>query len=145
MSNVFKCLLAFLVGLAFAEAAPREAAAQAGKAVSLELNNAKDANGGCRLTYIAMNGTGAILDKASYEIVVFDADAKVAQFLILEFGRLSMGKTKVVEFDFPNRGCKDIKRILVNDVADCVSGGQPSTLCIEGLQTTTRTDIEFGQ
>jgi hypothetical protein len=125
-------------GAAQAQDQPQE------KAVSLELNNARDVDGGCRLTYIAVNGTGTALDKASYEIVVFDADSRVAQFLILEFGKLPSGKTKVVEFDFPSRNCTAITRILINDVSECVAGGAPSTLCMDGLKPSTRTPIGFG-
>lgn len=117
---------------------------QADSGLSLELNNARDANGGCRITYIANNGTGKVLEKTSYQIVVFDSGGKVSQFLILEFGRLPNGKTKAVEFDFANRGCKDISRILVNDVSECVADGAESPLCLDSLKTATRTEIGFG-
>jgi hypothetical protein len=133
-----------VLAAALVAAAPVATQAQE-KTLSIELNNARDANGGCRLTYIAVNGTGTALEKTSYEIVVFDADQKVAQFLILEFGRLPSGKTKVVEFDFPNRACAAISRILVNDVSECTADGKPVELCLDSLKTTTRTEIDFGQ
>lgn len=122
------------------------AAAQTnGPQLSIELNNARDANNGCRLTYVALNGTGAVIEKTSYEIVVFDSDDRVQQFLILEFGRLPTGKTKVVEFDFANRECNDISRILVNDVSECeTEAGASANLCMDSLRTSTRTSIGFG-
>jgi hypothetical protein len=141
LPRVASPLLALLV-LAGA-AAPASAADE--KKLSIELNNAIDANGGCRLTYIATNDTGTALEKTSYEIVVFDADQKVSQFLILEFGRLPAGKTKVVQFDFANHACSSISRILVNDISECVAGGETVPICLDDLKTSTRTSIGFGQ
>lgn len=132
----------FSAGLALG-AAP-VLAQDAPKTLSLELNNARDANGGCRITYIAKNDSPQALDAVSYQIVVFDGEGKVAQFLILEFGQLAAGKTKVVEFDFANRSCAGISRILVNDVSECTANGADSKLCMEALTTSTRTDIAFG-
>ncbi len=111
---------------------------------SLELNNSRDVNGGCRLVYIARNGTDVPLDKTSYEVVVFDADKKVSQFLILEFGKLPVGKTKVVQFDLAGQPCAQISRLLINDVSECTSGGKEVGVCMDALKTDTRTDIDFG-
>ena len=135
---------AAVIGAAMAVSALPAAAQTDASTLSIELNNARDANNGCRLTYIAINGTGSVIDKSSYEIVVFDSDDRVQQFLILEFGRLPAGKTKVVEFDFANRGCAEISRILVNDVSECETNGAAASICIDNLRTSTRTDIGFG-
>ncbi len=114
------------------------------KSFTLELNNAKDNNGGCRLTYIAVNRTGIQLEKTAYEVVVFDADQTVAQFLILEFGNLPSGKTKVVQFDLANQPCAKISRLLINDVSECTANGETVDVCMDSLKTNTRTAIEFG-
>ena len=135
--------LFILAGLAAGFAAAVPASAQEGK-FSLELNNARDINGGCRLVYIAINGTGIVLEKTSYEVVVFDTDERVTQFLILEFGRLAVGKTKVMQFDLPEQPCAQISRLLINDVAECTSNGQPVTVCMDALETRTRTSVGFG-
>jgi hypothetical protein len=132
-------------GLLTVVSAVSPALAQDSKKLSIELNNASDTNGGCRLTYVAVNGTGVALDKTSYEIVVFDADQKVSQLLILEFGKLPVGKTKVVSFDLGGHGCNTISRILINSASECVSGGQAVPVCLDELQTNTRTKIAFGQ
>ncbi|MYZ50427.1 hypothetical protein E4O86_22250 [Rhizobiales bacterium L72] len=122
--------------------AAQGAAAQE-KAFSLELNTARDVNNGCRLVYVAHNGTGIALDSTSYEVAVFDSDGGFSQLLILEFGKLPVGKTKVVQFDLPNQPCGKISRLLVNDVADCKSGGQPVDVCMGALKTSTRTKVGF--
>lgn len=110
---------------------------------SLELNNARDVASGCRLTYVAVNGTGTLLEQASYEVVIFDGEGTVAQFLVLEFGRLTKGKTKVVQFDLASTPCKDISKLLINDAKECLSADGPTGICLESLETKSRTKIAF--
>ncbi len=111
---------------------------------SLELNSAKDNENGCRLTYVAKNNTGVVLEKTSYEVVVFDKDGGVAQFLILEFGNLPINKTKVVQFELNDQKCDNISRLLINDVSDCIAGGKTVPICLDALKTKSRTKIDFG-
>ena len=115
------------------------------KPLAIELNKTSDAGPGCRLTFVATNGTGVALDKASYEIAVFDARKQVAKLLIFEFGRLPSGKTRVVEFEFADLGCKDISRVLVNTSPECVSGGQDTQICLDNLRTGSLSEIQFDQ
>ncbi len=111
---------------------------------TLELNSAKDNANGCRLTYVAINKTGIILEKTAYEVVVFDKDGGVSQFLILEFGKLPIGKTKVVQFDLKDNKCTNISRLLINDVSECEAGGKNVSICLDALRTKSRTNIGFG-
>ncbi len=113
-------------------------------AFSLELNSARDNENGCRLTYVAKNKTGTKLDKTSYEVVVFDKDGGVSQFLILEFGKLPINKTKVVQFELNGQKCANISRLLINDVSDCEAGGKAVQICLDALKTKSRTSIDFG-
>lgn len=134
------CSALFAAPVAIAQ----EAAPAAPTGLTLELNNARDVNGVCRLTYIAYNGTTTALDETSYEVVVFDSDSRVSQFLILEFGSLPVEKTKVVQFDIGDSECSGITRLLVNNVSKCTSGGQTLPICLDTLTTTSRTPIAFG-
>lgn len=111
---------------------------------NLELNAARDVNGGCRLTYVATNNTGVDLEKTSYEVAVFDKDGVVSRLLILEFGKLPKSKTKVVQFDLAEKPCAEISRLLVNNVAECTSTEGPYDRCMEALSTSSRAEIEFG-
>ncbi|WP_274627908.1 hypothetical protein [Arvimicrobium flavum] len=113
-------------------------------AFTIELNDAQDVNGGCRLVYVAMNSTGKPLQKASYDVFTFDAAGKVSQSLVFQFGAFPVNKTKVVQFDLANRECSKISRLLINDMTECMVEGQNSTLCMDALKTTTRTSIAFG-
>ncbi|BCH25453.1 hypothetical protein MesoLjLc_53840 [Mesorhizobium sp. L-8-10] len=114
------------------------------KALSIELNDAVDVDGGCRLAYVAMNGTGVLLDKTSFDVFTFDKQGKVGQSLVFQFGRLPAGKTKVVQFDLAGQSCATISRLLINDITECVAEGKNSTICIDALKTTARTSISFG-
>lgn len=110
----------------------------------LELNNARAVENGCRLTYVATNNTGAELDKTSYEVAVFDKEGGVSRLLILEFGKLQNGKTKVVQFDLADQACDNISRLLVNSVAECTAADGSTPDCMAGLVTSSRTEIDFG-
>ncbi len=124
--------------------AAQAAVAQTGS-IELELNTAVDVAEGCRLTYVATNGTPVALDKASYEIAAFDDKGEVAAILILEFGALPPGKTRVVQFDLPKMECATISRLLVNDQRDCAAAGQPQDICMKSLAASSRLpNIRFG-
>lgn len=114
------------------------------KAITIELNDAANAENACRLVFVAVNRTGVLLEKTSYDVITFDTSGKVGKSLTFQFGRLPIGKTKVVQFDLPGQTCDSISRLLVNDVSECSVDGKASDLCIDALTTTTRAKIEFG-
>jgi hypothetical protein len=114
------------------------------KSITIELNDATNAENACRLVFVAVNRTGVLLEKTSYDVVTFDAAGKVGKSLTFQFGRLPLGKTKVVQFDLPGQACDSISRLLVNDVSECTVEGKASDICVDALTTTTRTKIEFG-
>lgn len=110
----------------------------------LELNNTEAVEGGCRLTFVARNGTGTALEQTSYDVAVFDDTGAVSDRLILEFGRLAPDKTRVVQF-LLSRGCGQVSRLLLNGSEECVtSDGAESRICMDALQGSSRTEIEFG-
>jgi len=114
------------------------------KAISIELNDASNADTACRLVFVAINNSGVLLEKTSYDFVTFDTAGKVGRSITFHFGRLPVGKTKVVQFDLPGQACESISRLLVNDIAECTVDGKASDICIDALTTSTRSKIEFG-
>jgi len=135
------CLIAAPISPAFAQEAANE------PAFSLELNSASDTTAGsCRLTYVASNQSDIALDRTAYEVAVFDGDGTVTRLLVLEFGQLIEGKTKILQFDLADTPCASISRILINDVAACVqtSDGETIDFCMSGLSASSRTPIQFG-
>lgn len=126
---------------------PVASSAQDATSFSLELNAAADTTAGsCRLTYVASNQSDVALDRTAYEVAVFDAEGTVTRLLVLEFGALIEGKTKILQFDLSETACADISRIVVNDVAACTAtaDGAESAVCLSGLAASSRTAIQFG-
>lgn len=112
----------------------------------LELNNAATLEGNvCQLTYVATNGSAEDLSQASYQVGFFDAEGIVRRILVLDFGALPPGKTRIVPFNLPDQACEDISRIVVNDVAECtLADGGGSDVCGRILVASSRTVIQFG-
>lgn len=106
--------------------------------IELELNTAADVDGGCRLTYVATNATAVALEKTGYEVAVFDTDGIVKQLLVLDFGFLPSGKTRVVQFDLPKQECAKISRISVNSPTECQSASGPQTVCRDNQLLSSR-------
>ena len=129
--------------------APLGAAAQTADdsgAFSIELNTAAETeNGGCRLTYVAANQSDLAFDRTAFQVGFFDADGIVTRLLLLEFGALTAGRTKILQFDLAGTACADISRIIVNDVAACTlsDGSGESDFCRNDIAATSRTAIQF--
>lgn len=143
MSRVLKIFAA--ASVVFSALVPSVSLAQDGQ-LSLQLNTSAqiDANT-CRLTYVAFNGTQTPLAQMEYEFGTFDADGGVVGLLLLKFGELPPGKTRILQFGLPNTQCSNVSRIVVNKMAACVDAttGQSTDLCITALNASTRIPIVF--
>ncbi|MCE8459092.1 hypothetical protein [Rhodovulum sulfidophilum] len=131
-----------LVGPALAQGVPDTASG-----MLVELNAAAETPAGaCRLTYVATNRSETGLSEIAYEVAVFDAEGIVSQLLVLDFGAMPPGKTRVVQFDMPDQPCEAISRIVVNAAPGCVRAedGAQSPVCLDGLETRARGAIQFG-
>jgi hypothetical protein len=126
-----------LAALAAALILPAAARAQSG-GIELELNTAADVDGGCRLTYVATNASATGLERTSYEVAVYDGQGIVTRLLVLEFGFLPSGKTRVVQFDLPEQGCAAISRISVNGPVECASAAGEELVCRDNSVLSSR-------
>lgn len=124
------------------QAAAQEAAAS--PSLELELNALEATDSGCRFTFVVSNAMGSDLDKAAYEVALFNSDGMVERLTVLDFRSLPDGKTKVRQFDLSETDCDDIGRVLVNDATACDGEGVEPAACMDRLEATTRTDVEFG-
>ncbi|WP_421701040.1 hypothetical protein [Aliiroseovarius sp.] len=143
----FESSIAARIGAAcLALALPFAATAQDAGSFDLQLNAAAGTTAGsCRLTYVAANQSELAFDRTAFEVGVFDADGAVTRLLVLEFGALIAGKTKILQFDLGETPCESISRIVVNDVAACTQpDGTESGFCMSGLVASSRTAIQFG-
>lgn len=134
-----------LLGLGASMAAAQEGDDQS--VFQLELNAAAETTtGNCRLTYVASNGSDIALSRTAYEVAIFDTSGVVTRLLVLEFGELIEGKTKILQFDLADTPCGSVSRIVVNDVAACTRSdtGEEADICLSGLAASSRTAIQFG-
>ena len=113
----------------------------------LELNAAAETeDGNCRLTYVAANRSQLDLDRTAFQVGIFDTDGAVTRLLVLEFGALIAGKTKILQFDLTGQSCASISRIVVNETAACTlaDSAETSDFCSSSLVASSRTAIQFG-
>lgn len=137
-SFVFLSLLVGLTAPAFAQ----EAAAPK---LLLELNAAQASEKGCRVTFLATNELGGQLDKASVEMALFNGTGAIERIVTLDFKGLTVGKTKVLQFELANLDCANLGRVLINDITACEGEGLAADACLVGLVPSARPEnIVFG-
>ena len=110
--------------------------------ISVELNNLKPSQNGCQITFVIKNDLGKKLEKAAYEVVLFDGKGLVDRMTIFDFQTLAVGKTKVRQFNLKGTDCEKISRILINGSKECK--GVDADICMTNLITKNKTTIKFG-
>jgi len=131
-----------LVAIGLPSAASAQAAAAAG--LTLELNALQPSETGCRVTFLATNGLDKALDRAAFEVALFNASGGIERLVTLDFKALPEGKTKVLQFDLAKIPCDGLSRVLINDVSACTGAGVEPGACLTALATTNKTAITFG-
>lgn len=134
-------------GLVVAQGASAQDAGAASSDVLLELNGLADADaGGCALTFLTTNRLPQGLQRAIWQVAIFNTEGVVTALPALDFGALVAGKTRVKTFVIPGASCTTLGRIVVNDVVDCTAedGSDLRNLCLSNLATQNRSNIEFG-
>jgi uncharacterized protein (DUF2141 family) len=143
--NAANSLRLALVGTALALATQNSAAQDAAKPdLALELNAAQPSQKGCRLTFVVANNLGKDLNKAAFEIALFNELGVVDTLTVLDFNELPSGKTKVSRFDLPGYDCAKVSRVLVNRATECAGDGIEPTACMRQLAPSTKAKITFG-
>lgn len=110
----------------------------------LELNGTQTSEKGCRLTFVVTNGLGVELDKAAFEIALFNEAGVVDRLTVLDFNELPAGRTKVVRFDLAGTDCARVSRVLVDHATECVGAGIDPKACLLHLKPETKSGIVFG-
>ncbi len=109
----------------------------------LELNSMQDVPGACRLSFLAQNGTGAEIDKAVFETVVFDRSGAVMSLSLFDFRDLPTDRPRVRQFDLPDRTCDSIGKALINGANTCIVDGVESGVCDKALTLESRISVEL--
>jgi hypothetical protein len=125
-------------------AAQHPALAQPKPSISIELNDKRQVEKGCRLAFVFTNGLPVTITDLSLEFVLFDKQRKLMRLVAIAAGRLPSGKTRLKQFDMEGASCESIGRILLNDVKRCSGEGLTGLSCLERTQVTSRVEIPFG-
>jgi len=129
-------LSAMMSAAAVSGAAAQEAAAA--KGLTVELNALAASQKGCLFTFVAENGLGQSLAKASFEFVIFNDKGTVERLALLDFRDLPAGKSKVRQFDVPGIKCEAVKNLLINDAPVCEGEGLDKSSCMSGIVTRSK-------
>ncbi|SMP31073.1 hypothetical protein [Shimia sagamensis] len=111
--------------------------------LSLELNAVQDVAGACRFTFVAQNNTGANIDNAVFETVIFDTSGAVVRLALFDFRELPEGRPRVRQFDVPGMTCETIAQTLINGTNTCVVDGANSNTCSDGLTLSSRITMKL--
>lgn len=110
--------------------------------LALELNALGDEGEACRMTFLATNATGADIEAAVFETVVFDADGAVERLTLFDFRDLPRGRPRVRQFDLGGLACADVGRVLINGAQSCTGEGAQAA-CTDALTLSSRVDVEL--
>lgn len=113
--------------------------------IKLQLNRAETEGNDCRMTFVVDNGTGGDLSAAAYEVAVYATNGPVINLVVMDFGPLVAGRTRVVQFDVPDVDCSAIGQLSVNDPpVNCgVANGGAADACTRNRTQESLTDIAF--
>ena len=131
------------VSLGAAPAAAQTAAPE--PHISLDLNALQPSNGGCRLTFVVANNLATPIDRAAFEMALFNKGGVVDRLTVLDFKGLPAGKTKVSRFDLSGVDCANISRVLIDDATECAGAGTAPDACLTSLRTESKSGIQFGR
>ncbi|MEM1075592.1 MAG: hypothetical protein AAF665_02420 [Pseudomonadota bacterium] len=133
--------ISFCTALVFAANAAMAQSAEDDATLSIELNAARDDNGGCLLSFLVSNGLADTIEKAVYEVVFFDTSGQVERLTLFDFGTLPADRPRVRQFILPETSCSGLGQVLFNGANTCETPSGPG-VCESGLTLTSRTGIE---
>ncbi|TQV66678.1 hypothetical protein [Aliiroseovarius halocynthiae] len=111
-----------------------------GGELSIELNSTETMSSGCRLTFMAVNTTGADLGQVVLETVLFGKDGAVITLSLFDFQDLPIAKPRVRQFDMAGQSCDGVGQILINGIDTCE--GSSAEACQSALKLTSRIEVE---
>ncbi|RUT34578.1 hypothetical protein EMQ25_01030 [Arsenicitalea aurantiaca] len=111
--------------------------------LTLDLNGLEPIEAGCRATFVGHNGLAEDIARTGFEMVLFSPEGLVTRMVVLDFGALDAGRTKVMQFTLAGTECAGIGRVLINDVERC-EGPADAGACLGGLVAESRSGIAFG-
>ncbi len=123
-------------------------AQQAGKPasagmVTVEINKLESVDGACRVYLLLRNATETSFDKLQIELVSFEPSGEIGQRIAVDLAPLQAGRTVVRLFDLPKVDCRQIAKVLLNDVIACSPAPAGGASCLDDLQPSSRAGPEL--
>ena len=129
-----------LLGLQ-AQLAP--AANAGGESLHIELNRLEQRDDGCRVHLVLENTSPRAYSSYRLDLVIFAADGVIARRVALEAAPLRADKTMVKEFELAGLACRDVGRVLLNDVPACAAGAGDIDDCVGSTRVSSRAPASF--
>lgn len=130
--------------LAFFAVCHSATAQESKKELTLELNNAVQVEGACRVSFLFHNTLAGTISDISMEVAILDKEQMTKDFLLISTGRLTQGKRRILQYDLAETPCSDIGTILINDVSDCQMTDMTAAQCLDAIHPSSRISIELG-
>lgn len=126
--------------------APAQAAAPAAtEGLSLELNKLEPNNSGCRAYIVVNNPTQTTYDAFKLDLVLFQADGIIGKRFALDLAPLKAQKKSVKLFEIDQMACDKIGSFLINDVLECKTDSGNATGCLQGLKTSSLSNVQLSK
>lgn len=132
-----------LGALAACAVAGGAAAQQADGSLGVELNKLEAVDDFCRIYLVVRNESATAYDSFKLDLVFFSPDGVIGDRLFVELGPVRGEKMTVEVFDLPEIACDGIGEILLNDVAECTSGGSEVANCVDRVALSSREGTTF--
>jgi hypothetical protein len=114
-----------------------------GDGMHIELNRLEERGAGCRVHLVLENASPQAYTSYRLDLVIFGTNGVIARRLALESAPLRARKTMVKEFELTDFSCKQIGRILLNDISRCTSAAGDMDDCISATRVSSRGSVEF--
>jgi hypothetical protein len=114
-----------------------------GNGLHIELNRLEERGAGCRVHLVLENASPQAYTSYRLDLVIFGTNGVIARRLALESAPLRARKTMVKEFELTDFSCKQIGRILLNDISRCTSAVGDMDDCISTTRVSSRGSVEF--
>jgi hypothetical protein len=129
--------------LLFALAATLPLARGQGNELHIELNRLQQHGDDCRVHLVLENASLRTYTRYRLDLVIFASDGVIARRLALETAPLRANKTMVKEFELTDLRCKQVGRILLNDVTACAFDTENRDDCVTTTRVSSRASVSF--
>lgn len=121
------------------------AAAEAHSGTQIELNKLERAEKGCRAYMVVNNSGETTFQSFKIDLVLFQTDGVIGKRFSIDLAPLKPKKKSVKLFEIDGVQCDKIGSLLINDVMECKADGNPVSGCLDGLKTSTLTNVQLSK